>query len=117
MEPGALPSKSCDTLLSCRTAHENVTFRPLCEEVTKPALSLPELAERHKKYAAELSELIKTKGCLISIERYEDDNAYAGLKCALNHAGFVPEHGTHMQFSCKNGDETATFQGIVYKKE
>lgn len=117
MEPGALPSKSCDTLLSCRTAHENAAFRPLCEEVKKPALTLPELTERHKKYAVELSELTKTKGCLISIERYEDDNSYAGLKCALNHAGFVQERGTHMQFSCKNGDETATFQGMVFRHD
>lgn len=117
VEPKRLLSKNCDTLLSCRTAHENAAFRPLCEEVKKPALSLPELKELHKKYAAGLSELIKTEGCLISIERYEDDDAYAGLKRALNHAGFVQERGTHMQFSCKNGDETATFQGMVYRKE
>ena len=114
VEPEALPPKSCDTLLSCRTAHENAAFRPLCEEVKNPALSLPELTERHKNYASELSELIKAEGHLISIERYEDDNAYAGLKCALNHAGFVQERGTHMQFSCKNGDEAATFQGMVF---
>lgn len=105
-----------DTLFSCRTVHENAAWKALCKEPKPAVLPIDELTKRHKKYAAELAALIKKGGYLISIERYEDDNTYAGLVCALNRAGFSQVRGTHMQFSCKNGDGTAAFQAMIFQK-
>lgn len=116
VDPGTSLQKKCDTLFSCRTVHENVPWRPLREEAGTAALSAKEQIKRHGKYAKELAALIKPQGCLISVERYEDDSAYAGLAGALERAGFCQVKGTHMQFSCKNGDETAVFQAMVYRK-
>ena len=81
-----------------------------------PALTLDEQIRRHEKYAEELSSLMNPQGYPISVERYEDDNAYAGFLHALENAGFSRMRGTHMQFSCRNGDETAVFQAIIMQK-
>lgn len=108
--------KKCNTLFSCRTVHENIAWSALCKEPKPATLSIEEHTQRHRKYAEELSALVKPDGYLVSIERYEDDNVYAGLLCALNHAGFCPIRGTHIQFSCKNGDGSATFQAMVFQK-
>lgn len=105
-----------DTLFSCRTVHENVAWKALCKEPKPALLPIGELTKRHKKYAAKLAALIKTGGYLISIERYEDDNTYAGLVSALNCVGFSQVRGSHMQFSCKNGDGTAAFQAMIFQK-
>lgn len=110
-----LPQKY-DTLFSCRTVHENIAWKALCKEPKPAVLSIEEHAKRHNKYAMQLSELVKTGGYLVSIERYEDDNVYAGLLCAINHTGFCQIRGTHIQFSCKNGDGTAAFQAMVFQK-
>lgn len=114
--PGAAWQKKCDTLFSCRTVHENVAWKALREESGRAALSVKEQAKRHGKYAKELSALVKPQGYLVSVERYEDDSAYAGLIGALERVGFSQVRGTHMQFSCKNGDEMATFQAMVFQK-
>lgn len=116
MKKDALGQRKCDTLLSCRTAHENVAWRALCEESGGPALSMEEQARRHSQYAKELSALVRPWGHLVSIERYEDDGTYAGLIHALERGGFCQVKGTHMQFSCKNGDGMATFQATVFQK-
>lgn len=114
--PKLLGGKQCDTLFSCRTAHENIAWRPLLKESKMMALSREEQAKRHEKYAGELAALIKPQGYLVSMERYKDDSAYAGLVLALEHLGFSRVRGTYMQFSCKNGDETAVFQAAVFQK-
>lgn len=114
--PGTLPQKRCDMLFSCRTAHENVMWRALREEADRPALSAAEQAKRHEGYAKKLSALVKHKGYLVSVERYGDDDAYAGLVHALEHSGFCQVKGTHMQFSCRNGDGMAVFQAIIMQK-
>ncbi len=75
-----------------------------------------EQIKRHRKYARELAALVKPQGHLVSVERFEDDSAYAGLVCALERAGFCPVKGTDIQFSCKNGDETAAFRAMVYER-
>lgn len=106
----------CDTLFSCRTVHENAVWEALCKEPKPSALPVEELAKRHEAYAGELAALVKDKGHLISVERYEDDNTYAGLLRALEHAGLCRIRGTHMQFSCKNGDNMAAFQAVVFHK-
>lgn len=108
--------KMCDTLFSCRTVHENVTRRTLREEANTAALSRKEQTKRHRKYARELSALVKPRGHLVCVERYGDDDAYAGLVCALECEGFSRIRETYMQFSCKNGDETATFQAMIFQK-
>lgn len=108
--------RMCDTLFSCRTVHENVIWRPLSEEAKSPALSVEEQTQKHEGYARELSALVRPQGYLVTVERYEDDSAYAGLVCALEHQGFCQVKGTHMQFSCKNGDETAAFQARIFQK-
>ncbi len=64
-----------------------------------------------------LAALVRDKGRLVSVERYADDNTYAGLVRALERAGFVPVRGTHMQFSCKNGDDMAAFQAMIFQKQ
>lgn len=107
---------TCDTLFSCRTVHENVAWRALCEELNMPPLPIEEQAKRHSQYAQELAALVKPQGYLVSIERYEDDNAYQGLIRALEHSGFSKVKGTYMQFSCKNGDGIAAFQAMVFQK-
>lgn len=109
--------KQCDTLLSCRTVHENVVWKPLREEPEPAALSTEEHTRRHEAYAGELASLVTDGGYLVSVERYEDNNAYVGLLRALEHAGFCRLRGTHMQFSCKDGDKTAVFQAMVFQKE
>lgn len=108
--------KQCDTLFSCRTVHENVAWRALCEESRKPALSVDQQADQHFPYAKKLAGLLKPKGYLVSIERYEDDDAYAGLLRALGRAGLCQVRGTSMQFSCKNGDKTAAFQAVIVQR-
>lgn len=108
--------KSCDTLFSCRTVHENVRWKALCEEPEPAALPAGELTKRHSAYAKELAARIKPEGYLVSVERYEENNAYAGLCCALERAGLCQVRGTHMQFSCKNGDNTAVFQAGIFQK-
>lgn len=105
--------RQCDTLFSCRTVQENVAWRPLCEA---DALTVDGYVKLHEAYARRLSSLVKVGGHLVSVERYEDDDAYAGLCRALESAGFCRIRGTHVQFSCKNGDGTATFQAIVFEK-
>lgn len=105
----------CDTLFTCRTVHENVVWKALCEEKTS-MLSVEEQEKRHRQYAEKLSLLMKPQGYLVSVERYEEGNGYAGLLRALERFGLCQVKGTHMQFSCKNGDETATFQAIVFQK-
>ena len=108
--------KQCNTLFSCRTVHENVAWRALCEEPKPSAVPTQEHAKRHGAYARELAALVKSEGYLVSVERYEDDSTYAGLLCALERAGFCQVRGTHMQFSCKDGDKTAVFQAIIFQK-
>ena len=80
-------------------------------------MSVEEQIRRHSQYAKELSALVRPQGHLVSIERYEDDGAYAGLVRALERAGFCQVKGTHMQFSCKNGDGMATFQAMAFRKD
>lgn len=106
----------CDTLFTCRTVHENVAWRALCEEAKASPLSVEEQEKRHRQYAEKLSALIKPQGYLVSVERYEQDNAYAGLVRALEHLGVRQVKGTHMQFSCKNGDGAAVFQAMIFQK-
>ena len=108
--------KQCDTLFSCRTVHENVAWRALCEEQQPSAVPTKEHAKRHEMYARELAALVKGKGYLVSVERYEDDSVYAGLICALERARFCQVRGTHMQFSCRDGDKTSVFQAMVFQK-
>ena len=114
--PRILPHRECDTLFSCRTVHENVAWRALSEEYKKAALTVEEQEKQHRMYAQELSALVKPGGYLVSVERYDDNAAYAGLIRAMQRLGFLQVKGTHMQFSCKNGDETATFQAIIFQK-
>ncbi|MCI9144477.1 MAG: methyltransferase domain-containing protein [Lachnospiraceae bacterium] len=113
--PQELPGM-CDTLFSCRTAHENAAWRPLCEEAGGAALSAKEQERRHGQYAQVLSALLKPRGYLVSVERYEDDSAYEGLLHALERQEIWQVKGTHMQFSCKSGDGTGTFQAAVFQK-
>ncbi|MDE6619860.1 MAG: class I SAM-dependent methyltransferase [Lachnospiraceae bacterium] len=108
--------KQCDTLFSCRTMHENAAWKALCEEPKPAALPMEEHAKRHGAYAKELAALIKDRGYLVSVERYEEDSTYAGLICALERAGLSQVRGTHMQFSCKDGDKTAVFQAMIFQK-
>ena len=115
-KPDALGQRKCDTLFSCRTAHENVAWRALCEEAGMPSPSPEEQVRLHGQYAKELSALVRPGGHLVSVERYEEDGAYAGLVRALELAGFCQVKGTHMQFSCRNGDGTATFQAMVLRR-
>lgn len=110
------PQKMCDTLLSCRTVHENIAWRTLREEANAAALSRKEQTKRHEKYAGELSALVKPQGRLVCVERYENDDTYAGLVCALEREGFSRIRETCMRFSCKNGDEAAAFQAMVFHK-
>lgn len=117
--PQAMQQKKYDTLFSCRTVHENVACMPLSKEIREPgpaALSIDRQAKRYGQYVKELSSYVKKHGYLVSVERYEDGNAYAGLVLALEDAGFSQVKGTYMQFSCKNGDETATFQAVIFQK-
>lgn len=113
--PAGRPQELCDTLFSCRTVHENVAWKPMCEE-SKAALPVEDQEQRHRQYAKQICALIKPGGHLASVERYDDDNAYAGLVRALERQGVSQVRGTHMQFSCKNGDETAVFQAAVFQK-
>lgn len=108
--------KQCDTLFSCRTMHENAAWKALCEEPKPAVLPMEEHAKRHGAYAKELAALVKDKGYLVSVERYEEDSTYAGLICALERAGLSQVRGTHMQFSCKDGDKTAVFQAMIFQK-
>lgn len=112
----ALQQGKCDTLFSSRTVHENVAWGALCEGSKMPALSMEDQIRRHSRYAKELSALVKPQGYLVSVERYEDDGEYAGLVRALECEGFCQVKGTHMQFSCKNGDGMATFQAMIFQK-
>ncbi len=112
----ALKQKKYDTVFSCRTVHENVVQRPLMEEKKKAPLSADELTKQYEGYAKELSAFVKPQGYLVSIERCEDDNACAGLIRALTGTGFCQVKGTYMQFSCKNGDETAAFEAMIFQK-
>lgn len=114
---GGVPGAGqCDTLFSCRTVHENVAWRALREE-PKPALvPMEEHAKRHAAYAGALASMVRSGGHLLSVERYEDDSVYAGLIRALERAGLCQMRGTHMQFSCKNGDNTAAFQAMIFQK-
>lgn len=114
--PDELVRRKCDTLFSSRTVHENVAWTALSEVHKKAALSVEEQEKQHRKYAQELSVFVRPQGYLVSVERYDDDSAYAGLLCALERAGFAPVKGTRMQFSCKNGDESATFQAMIFQK-
>lgn len=107
--------RTYDTLFSCRTVHENVVWRPLIEESKAALLSIEEQTKRHEEYAKTLSAFVKPQGYLISVERYEDDIAYAGFLCALTGAGLCTVKGTRMQFSCKNGDEMAAFQASIFQ--
>lgn len=106
----------CDSLFSCRTAHENVAWKALCEEPAPAMLPIEEQARRHRDYAGKLAAMVRTGGYLVGVERYEDDSTYAGLVRALARAGLHQVRGTHMQFSCKNGDKTAVFQAMVFQK-
>lgn len=115
LKAGEKPKKRYDTLFSCRTAHENAAWKPLCEEA-KAASSIDEQEKRHRQYAGELAAFLKPNGYLVSVERYEDDGAYAGFLSALERLGLCRVKGTHVQFSCKNGDETAVFQAMVFQK-
>lgn len=108
--------KKYDTLFSCRTVHENVAWRPLIEENGRAAMSIEGQEKRHEGYVRELSSYVKPQGHLVTIELYGDDEAYAGFLRALAGAGFCQVKGTYLQFSCKNGDETASFQGMVFQK-
>ncbi|MDE7478331.1 MAG: class I SAM-dependent methyltransferase [Lachnospiraceae bacterium] len=114
--PEAPRQKMCDTLFSCRTVHENIACRALCVEQKMAALSIEEQANRYEKYAKELAALVKAKGYLVSVERYENDSAYSGLIQALERSGFSQVRGTYMQFSCKNGDKTAAFLAMIFQK-
>lgn len=107
----------CDTLFSCRTVHENVAWKALCEEPKPAALPVEEHAKRHRMYAGKLASMVRGAGYLVSVERYEDDNVYAGLVRALECEGFCQARGTHMQFSCKDGDRTAVFQAMIFQKK
>ena len=66
-----------------------------------PSPSPEEQVRLHGQYAKELSALVRPGGHLVSVERYEEDSAYAGLVRALELAGFCQVKGTHMQFSCR----------------
>lgn len=112
----ASKQKKYDTLLSCRTVHENVMWKPLIEEMGTAPLSVNGQAKRYEGYAKELSAFVKPQGYFVSIERCEDDGVYAGLAQALAGLGFCQVKGTWMQFSCKNGDETAAFQAMIFQK-
>ncbi len=114
--PDALRGNCCDTLVSCRTFHENVRWKPLCETKNREPSSLKDFTDLHADYAMQLSGLVRSDGYLVSIERYEDDRAYAGMIHSLEGAGFLRVRGTHQQFSCKNGDEMATFQANVFAR-
>ena len=103
----------CDTLFTCRTVHENVAWRALCEEAKASALSVEEREKQHRQYAEKLSALIKPQGYLVSVERYDEGNAYAGLVHALERLGVRQVKGTHMQFSCKNGDDFSKIDKIT----
>ncbi len=105
---------SAQTVISCRTVHENVEW-PSFD--MRSQLSPEELTKLHETYCQYLAMLTKPGGCLISIERYEDDISYASFIKALEKYGFSRVTGTHEQFSCKNGDEIGTFQANVFKKE
>ncbi len=105
-----------DTVFSCRTVHENVKWKPLIEEKKEAPLSMEEQAKRYEGYVKELSALVKPRGHLVSIERCEEDNICAGLVRALAGAGLCQVKGTCIQFSCKNGDEMAAFQAMVFQK-
>ncbi len=112
--------KKFDTLFSCRTVHENVKWKPLAEEQRMAALSagqsIDEQAKRYEGYAKELAAFVKPLGYLISVERCEDESSHAGLVRALEESGLCQVKGTYMQFSCKNGDETAAFQAMIFQK-
>lgn len=112
----ALAHRKCDTLFSSRTVHENVVWSAISDIHKKEALSVEWQERQHRKYAQELSALVKPQGYLVSVERYYDDIAYTGLLHALEQAGIVQVRGTHMQFSCKNGDETGVFQAMIFQK-
>lgn len=114
--PQSFRRKEYDTLFSCRTVHENVAWKPLIEGPEPAALPIGRQAKRYEGYIKELSAFVKPQGYLVSIERYEDESAYAGLVHALEATGFCQVKGTYMQFSCKNGDETASFQAAVFQK-
>ena len=105
-----------DTVFSCRTVHENVKWKPLIEEKKEAPLSIEEQAKWYEGYVKELSALVKPRGYLVSIERCEEDDACAGLVRALAGAGLCQVKGTCIQFSCKNGDEMAAFQAMVFQK-
>lgn len=105
-----------DTVFSCRTVHENVKWKPLIEEKKEAPLSIEEQAKRYEGYVKELSALVKPQGYLVSIERCEEDDVCAGLVRALAGAGLCQVKGTCIQFSCKNGDEMAAFQAMVFQK-
>lgn len=106
----------CSTLFSCRTVHENVAWRPLCEKNAAAALTVEEQEQQHRQYARALSAMIKSQGHLVSVERYDDGSAYEGLVRALERQGLLQVKGTHMQFSCRCGDETGTFQTGIFHK-
>lgn len=114
--PQASEQKKYDTLLSCRTVHENVMWKPLIEEMGTAPLPVNGQAKRYEGYVKELSAFVKPQGYLVSIERCEDDGVYAGLAQALSGLGFCQVKGTWMQFFCKNGDETAAFQAMIFQK-
>ena len=114
--PQALKQKKYDTVFSCRTVHENARWRPLIEEMKAALLSMEEPSKRYEGYVRELSALVKPQGYLVSIERCEEDDACAGLVRALAGVGLCQVKGTCMQFSCKNGDEMAAFQAMVFQK-
>ena len=115
---GSLSSrqKKYDTVFSCRTVHENVVWKPLIEEKKEARLSMEEQSKRYEGYVKELSALVKPQGYFVSIERCEEDDVCAGLICALAGVGLCQVKGTCMQFSCKNGDEMAAFQAMVFQK-
>ncbi len=113
--PKAPGKRKCGTLFTCRTVHENIVPRPLCEEAKGNMPSAGEQTRRYEAYAEELSAFVRPGGYLISIERYEGGPAGAGLAGALRQLGFCPVKETQMQFSCKNGDETASFQTGIFK--
>lgn len=107
----------CDTLFSCRTVHENIAQRALYKESENAKRPVEEQVKRYENYAGELAALVKSKGYLVSVERYEDDSAYAALVSALERAGFCQIRRTYMQFSCRDGDKTAKFQGMIFCKQ
>ena len=109
-------SPQYDTVFSCRTVHENARWRPLIEEMKAARLSMEEQSKRYEGYVKELSALVKPQGYFVSIERCEEDDVCAGLICALAGVGLCQVKGTCMQFSCKNGDEMAAFQAMVFQK-